>query len=185
MSLDKVVEDILHRGEERKREILKLGEKERDETIFQAEKKAEEDHKKGLTKADALTTQMEQQEMSSAELESKKALLAAQRQVMEELKEHVLAELEAYPKDKRKKLYTRLAARAKKELGECYVYSNKDDKTLLSLPSGVSVGGQIDCRGGLVFESKDRSVRLDFRFESMVDEVWNKNMREIFAKLFG
>jgi V/A-type H+-transporting ATPase subunit E len=185
MSLDKVVEDILHRGEERKREILKLGEKERDEAIFQAEKMVEEDRKKGLTRTDALVVQMEQQELSSAELESKKALLAAQRQVMEELKEQVLAELEAYPKEKRRKLYNKLAARAKKELGECYVYTNKDDKSLLSLTSGLSAGGQIDCRGGLVFENKDRSVRLDFRFESMVDEVWNKDMQEIFAKLFG
>lgn len=183
--MDKVVEDILRRGEERKREILKLGEKERDETIFQAEKKVGEDHKKGLSRVDAFIVQMEQQEMSSAELESKKALLAAQRQVMDELKEHVLTELEEYPGDKRKRLYAKLVARAKKELGECYVYSNKDDKSLLSLPSGMSAGGIIDCRGGLVFESKDRSVRLDFRFESMVDEVWNKDMQEIFAKLFG
>jgi len=185
MSLNRVVEDILRRGEERKREILKLGEKERDEIIFQAEKKIEESRKKSMTRTAAQIVQMEQQEMSSAELESKKALLAAQRQVMEELKEQVLTELADYPKDKRKKLYSKLAVRAKKELGECVVYSNKNDKALLTLPPGMSAGGTIECRGGLVFESKDRSVRLDFRFESMVDEVWNRDMRQIFTKLFG
>jgi len=36
-----------------------------------------------------------------------------------------------------------------------------------------------------VFESKDRAVRLDFRFETMLDDVWNKRMQEIFGKLFG
>jgi len=43
----------------------------------------------------------------------------------------------------------------------------------------------MDCGGGLVFESKDRSVRLDYRFETLLEEVWNKRMNEIFSQLFG
>lgn len=185
MSLDKVVKDILRRGEERKREILKLGEKERDEIVSQADRRIEENRNKGMRRTEAQMAQLEQQELSSAELESKKALLAAQRRVMEELKEEVLAELAEYPKDKRKKLYAKLAAKAKKELGDCLVYSNKNDKGVMTLPAGMTAGGTIECRGGLVFESKDRSVRLDYRFETIVDEVWNREMQRIFAKLFG
>ncbi len=185
MSLNKVVDDILRRGEERKREIVHLGEKDRDEQGLLADKKIEESQKKAEARNQALISQLEQQELSSAELESKKILLAAQRQVMEELREQVLAELARYPADKRKKLYSKLVARAKKELGECYVYSNEDDKALLQLPSGMTDGGLINCRGGLAFESKDRSIRLDFRFESLLDDVWNRKMREIFGKLFG
>jgi vacuolar-type H+-ATPase subunit E/Vma4 len=44
-------------------------------------------------------------------------------------------------------------------------------------------GGEIDCIGGLVFESKDRSIRLDFRFESLLEEIWNKKLQEIYGKL--
>jgi vacuolar-type H+-ATPase subunit E/Vma4 len=36
MSLDKVVEDILRKGEERKREIIRQGEQERDQVLQQA-----------------------------------------------------------------------------------------------------------------------------------------------------
>jgi len=185
MSLDKVVEDILQRGEERKREIINLGERERDEQLKQADKRIVEDRQKSEKRAEAAIVQMEQQELSSAELESKKAMLAAQRQTMEDLKEQVLDALRDYPSDKKKKLYAKLAARAKKELGECYVYSNKNDKAVLQLPSGVTDAGTIDCHGGLVFESKDRSYRLDYRFESMLDEVWNKELQQVYAKLFG
>jgi V/A-type H+-transporting ATPase subunit E len=185
MSLNKVVEDILRRGEERKREIIREGEKERDELLKQAETKVAEESLKAKKRNAAFIAQMEQQELSSAELESKKAMLAAQRASMEELKQQVLEELGRYPADRRKKLYSRLVSKARKELGECAVYSNKVDRSLLQLPSGMSAGAPIECLGGLVFESKDRSVRLDFRFESMVEDVWNKNMREIFAKLFG
>ncbi len=185
MSLNKVVEDILRRGEEKKQEIIRLGENERDEQLLQADRKVEENRKKSEKKAEAAIIQMEQQEMSSAELESKKTLLAAQRKIMEDLKAQALEELSDYPVDKRKKVYSKLVSSAKKELGDCYVYSNKSDKSLLQLPSGMTSGGVIDCSGGLVFESKDKSVRLDYRFETVLDDVWNAKMREIYAKLFG
>jgi V/A-type H+-transporting ATPase subunit E len=183
MSMNKVVEDILHKGEEKKREIVRLGEKERDDQVLQAEKRIEENRLKEEKRTRSLVAQMEQQELSSSELESKKILLAAQRRAMEELKEQVLAELARYPVEKRKKMYSKLAAKAKNDLGDCYVYSNKDDKAILQLPAGMASGGVEDCIGGLVFESKDRSVRLDFRFESMLEEIWNKKLQEIYGRL--
>lgn len=185
MSLNKVVEDILRRGREREQEIIRQGESERDEQLKLAEKKIAENRSKAEKKNAATIEQMERQEVSSAELESKKTALAAQRKVLEDLRGQVLAELAGYPADKRKKLYSKLVLRAKKELGECYVYCNKEDQGLLQLPAGMVPGGAIDCSGGLVFERKDRAVRLDFRFETMLDDVWNKRMQEIYGKLFG
>jgi len=184
MGLDKVVEEILSRGEEKRKEIIALGEKDRDEQIVQVAKRIADERLKAEKRAQSMVSQMEQQEISSAELESKKALLAAQREVMDDLKGQVLGELERYPAGKRKKLYSKLVANAKKELGECFVYTNEADKTLVTLPSGMTSAGVIDCRGGLVFESKDRSYRLDYRFESLLEDVWNKNMHEIYARLF-
>lgn len=182
--MNKVVEDILRRGEERKQEIIRQGEEERDQQIVQADKRIQEDRAKAEKKLESSIALMEHQEVSSVELESKKMLLAAQRQAMEELREQVLAELATYPSDKRKKLYSKLVAKAKKELGDCSVYSRKEDKTLLQLPAGMPYAGTIECVGGLVFESRDKSVRLDYRFESLLEDVWNKDMQEIFAKLF-
>jgi V/A-type H+-transporting ATPase subunit E len=185
MGLDKVIEEILHRGEEEKLKIISLGETERDDQIRQADKKIADERVKAEKRGEVTIAQMEQQELSSAELESKKALLVAQRKVMDNLKEDVLTELRSYPAEKRKKLYSKLVSKAKKEFGECFVYTNKTDKALLQLPPGIVHAGVLECAGGLIFESKDRNVRLDFRFESMLDEVWNKNMQEIYSKLFG
>jgi V/A-type H+-transporting ATPase subunit E len=185
MSLEMVVEDILRRGEERKLEIIHQGERERDVHVVQADAQIAEHREKAAQRADSRITQMEQQELSSAELESKKALLSAQRQVMDELKSLVLTEIANYPEDKRTRMYARLMEKAKKELGECYVYSNASDKRLVRPPQGISNGGVIDCKGGLVFESKDRTVRLDYRFESMLEDVWNKKIQEIYSSLFG
>ena len=182
--MEQVVEDILRKGEEKRREIVSLGESERDAQVHQAEKQAAEERAKALERLSRAIAQMEQQELSSAELESKKALLAAQRGVMEDLRQLVLHDLEGYPADKRKKLYAKLVEKAKKELGECLVYSREQDRPLLNLPTGMSYAGSIACRGGLVFESKDKSIRLDYRFESMLEDVWNRNMQEIYNRLF-
>ena len=65
------------------------------------------------------------------------------------------------------------------------MYTNASDKRLVRLSQGISNGGVIDCKGGLVFESKDRTVRLDYRFESMLEEVWDKKIQEIYSNLFG
>ena len=185
MGLDAVVQDILRRGEEKRRETVAQGEKEKAELISAAEKKASEDRKKLEARTDAAIAQMEQQELSSAELESKRVLLEAEKQVMEELREMVLSELSKYPVDRRRRLYSDLMVTAKSELGECSVYSNKQDKAILTLPSGISFGGVIECRGGLVFESKDGAVRLDYRFETILEGMWNAKLREIYMKLFG
>lgn len=185
MSLEKVVEEILRTGEERKLEIIRQGERERDEHVAQADAQIAEHREKAVRRTETQIAQMEQQELSSAELESKKALLSAQRQVMDEVKALVLAEIASYPADKRSAMYARLMKVAKAELGECYVYSNAADKPLLRLTSGMAAGGVIDCRGGLVFESKDRAVRLDYRFETMLEEVWSRKIQEIFSALFG
>jgi len=185
MGLEKVVEDILRRGEEQKQEIVRQGERERDDAISQASTQIEDHRKKSEQRTTAMISQMEQQALSSAELESKKALLSAQRQAMEDLKAQVLSDIAHYPDDKKKALYEKLMAKAGTELGSCYVYSNAADKRLLKLKAGMTDGGVVECSGGLVFESKDRSIRLDYRFESMLEDVWNQKMQEIYANLFG
>jgi V/A-type H+-transporting ATPase subunit E len=185
MGLEKVIQDILKRGNAKKQEILSLGEKERDDQIRAAEKKAREEHAKASARVEAALTQMEQQELSSAELEAKRVLLGTERKVMEELKEQVLDELSKYPADRRKKMYAKLVDNGMKELVRGLVYSNKADKPLLQLPSGMTFGGVIECKGGLVFENEDKTVRLDYRFESILDDLWNAKMREIYTKLFG
>ena len=180
-----MVEDILRKGQEQAQDIVRQGEAERDEQMGAAEGEIQESREKSLKKIEGQIAQLEQHELSSAELESRKILLAAQRDVLEDLKERSLAELAAYPSEKKQALYAKLFAKAKGILGDCNVYSNEADRSVLRPPSGITSVGTIDCAGGLVFESKDRSVRLDYRFETMLEEVWSQKMNEIYTQLFG
>ncbi len=185
MSLDDVVEDILRKGKSKRDEIVHLGEKERDEQLALAEKKIAESAERTERNHRAAIAQMEQQEVSSAELESKRIVLETQKKVMDELKAQVLSDVSRMPADKRKRIYSKLIAKAKSELGDCYVYSSEKDRALLQLPAGMQNGGTMDTDGGLVFESKDRMVRLDYRFETLLEDIWNSEMKEIYSRLFG
>jgi V/A-type H+-transporting ATPase subunit E len=185
MGLEKLVEDILRKGEEQAREMIRQGEAERDEQGRSADAEIRANREKALKRSEAQIAQLEQHELSSAELEARKILLAAQREVLEDLKDRSLAELGAYPPEKRQALYSRLFAKAKSTFGDCYVYSNESDSASLKPPAGITRAGTIDCVGGLVFESRDRSVRLDYRFETMLEEVWGQKMNEIYTQLFG
>jgi V/A-type H+-transporting ATPase subunit E len=185
MGLEKLVEDILQKGEEQAREVIRQGETERDEQVQLADGEIKASREKALKRSEAQIAQLEQHELSSAELESRKILLAAQREVLEDLKQSALAELASYPPEKKQALYGRLFAKAKEVLGDCYVYSNEADRASLRLPPGVTSGGTVNCVGGLVFESRDRSVRLDYKFETMLEEVWGQKMSEVYSQLFG
>ncbi|MCJ7488801.1 MAG: V-type ATP synthase subunit E family protein [Thermoplasmata archaeon] len=185
MGLEKLIEDILRKGEERAQEIIRQGERERDEPVRSADAELKTNSESAHKRAEAQITQLEQHELSSAELESRKMLLSAQREVLEDLRERILAELAVYPEDKKQMLYAKLFSKAEEILGDCYVYSNKADNALLKRSPRVASGGIIDCLGGLVFETKDRTVRLDYKFETMLEEIWGKKMNEIYTQLFG
>ena len=185
MGLEKVIDDILKRGEAKRKEIVKTGEMERDNQIAHARKEIEATRAKAEERTRTTISQMEQQELSAAELESKRALLEAQKKVMDDLRSQTLEELARLPADKRKKIYSKLTAKAKAELGECFVYSNDREKSLIQLPIGMSRSGTVETIGGLVFESKDHTVRLDFRFETILEDMWSAKMKEIYTRLFG
>ena len=60
---------------------------------------------------------------------------------------------------------------------------NIDRKALSS--SAFSLGEDIGGLGGFVLESKDGSVVLDYRFDSLLDDAWKANLGPVNKALFG
>ncbi len=58
-----------------------------------------------------------------------------------------------------------------------------DRKSLSS--SDFSMGDDIDGLGGFVLESKDGSVVLDYRFDSLLEDAWKANLGPVNKALFG
>ena len=83
------------------------------------------------------------------------------------------------------KVISSLLKSIKEELPEAaYIYSNKRDAPLVRSLSTFSYGGSIECLGGIVVENKDKTMKIDYRYEMIAETVWDRSLKEIAEKLF-
>ena len=145
-----------------------------------SEMKAKED--KRLKEA---LEQLGRQTLSSAELESKKIVLSKKREILEKAFAESLASLEAAPAATKKKQYKKMADAAKKVISDPKAYCSKDEK-MSAEDIGVSELKKVaGITGGLIFESKDGTVQMDMQYRTILQTVWDREMKSLSDILFG
>ena len=191
MSLDTVVEDIREQARARAEEIREEADAEADELLADAEAEAEEIREEILNEADREIAQEREQKLSSAKLEAKQARLEARREVLQSVREDVEAEIAGLSGSDREELTAVLLDAAAEEFDddatvEIYGRAEDDDliEELLTEYDGFEYAGEYDCLGGVVAESKQSRVRVKNTFDSILDEIWEDNLREISDRLF-
>ncbi|MFC7072225.1 V-type ATP synthase subunit E [Halovenus rubra] len=191
MTLDTVVEDIREQARARAEEIREEAEAEADEIIDKAEADADEIRADILADAESQIEQEREQRMSSAKLEAKQSRLEARRDVLQSVRADVEEEIATLEDDKREELTQALldAAAAEVDDGAAVdVYGTADDQdlleSLLEEYDGFEYAGEYDCLGGVVVESNESRVRVKNTFDSILEEVWENNLREISDTLF-
>jgi V/A-type H+-transporting ATPase subunit E len=191
MTLDTVVEDIREQARARAEEIREEARAEADEIIEEAEADAEEIRTEILDDAERQIEQEREQRMSSAKLEAKQSRLEARRDVLQSVRDDVEAEIESLSDDERRELTGALLDAAAAEVDDgatVEVYGRAEDQELLeSLAAeydGFEYAGEFDCLGGVVVESTESRVRIKNTFDSILEEVWEDNLREISDMLF-
>ncbi len=191
MTLDTVVEDIREQARARAEDIRQDAEEEAEEIRADAEADAEEIRADVLADAERQIEQEREQRMSSAKLEAKQSRLEARRDVLQSVRDEVEKEIATLPDDEREELTRALldAAAAEIEGGKSVqVYGRADDQamleSLLAEYDGFEYAGEYDCLGGVVVESTESRVRIKNTFDSILEEVWEENLREISDILF-
>ena len=190
MSLDTVVEDVRDQARARAEEIRSEAEAQADELIEEAEADAESIREERLEAVEATIEQEREQNVSSAKLEAKQQRLEARRDVLEDVRDAVEAELVALDADTREELTRALLDAAAVEFEDAEdvaVYGRADDAELLeSLAEeyGFEYAGEYDCLGGVVVESRGSRVRVNNTFDSVLEDVWEDELREISDRLF-
>jgi V/A-type H+-transporting ATPase subunit E len=190
MSLDTVVEDIRDEARSRAEEIREEAEQEAEETVAEAEADAEEIREQRAAEVERTIEQEREQKLSSAKLEAKQARLEARRDVLEEVRAAVEEELAGLEGEDREELTRALLAAAATEFdddAEVSVRGRSEDADLLeSLADehGLAYGGEYDCLGGVVVESETSRVRVNNTFDSILEDVWEENLREVSDRLF-
>ena len=191
MSLDNVVEDIQDEAHARANEIREEGERRAEEIVEAAEADAEDllDARK-----EAVERQIEQereQAVSGTKLEAKQERLEARRDVLEDVKSQVETELRELSGDDREELTRALLDEAATEFegqASVAVYGREDDadliEELVADYDGFEYGGEHDCLGGVVVDATDSRVRVNNTFDSVLDDVWEDNLKDVSGILF-
>lgn len=193
MSLDTVVEDIRDEARSRADEIRADARQRAEEIVADAEDDAEDVVAEAEREAERSVDQEREQKLSSANLEAKQKRLAARREVLQAVRDQVETRIASLEGDRRRELTRDLldaAAREFDDSDEVQVFARADDRELLesvlsdSEYDGFEYAGEYDCLGGVVLESEGTRVRVNNTFDSVLDEVWEDNLRAISRMLF-
>jgi V/A-type H+-transporting ATPase subunit E len=191
MSLDTVVEDIRDEARTRAEEIRAEGEERAEQIVNEAEAEAEEIEADAEAEVERTIEQEREQALSSAKLEAKQERLEARRQLLQEVRSDVEAEIAGLEGDRREALTRTLLETAAPEFADAEtvrVRGREDDADLLATicadHDSFEVGEPVDCLGGVVVESEGSRVRVNNTFDSVLDEVWEDDLRQISERLF-
>lgn len=191
MSLETVVEDIRSEAEERREEILENAESEAAEIIAEAEADAEDIVAEAETEVEAEIAQERDQAISSANLEAKQRRLEARRDGLSKVRSEVESAIIEIDGERREELTRALLDAAAEEFGDAEsvrVFGRAADEALLrdilSDYDGYEHAGDRDCLGGVIVESDESRVRVDNTFDSVLDEVWEDELKTVSSILF-
>ncbi|EMA65272.1 V-type ATP synthase subunit E [Halorubrum aidingense JCM 13560] len=190
MSLDTVVEDVRDEARARAEEIREAAEAEADEIVAEAEADAERIREERLAEVDRQIDQEREQTLSSAKLEAKQERLGARRDVLQDVYDDVEATIESLDGDRRRELTESLLDATLAEFdddADIAVYTRAKDVELvedLVADRNAQVDGEIDCLGGVVAESDTSRVRVNNTFDSILESVWDDELKNISERLF-
>ena len=191
MSLETVVEDIREEARARAEEIRESGEERAEEIIEDAEADATAIRDERLAEVERQIEQEREQKLSSAKLEAKQARLDARREILQSVREDVEDRITNIDGDQREALTATLLSAAAEEFegdATVTVYGRADDQELieglLEEYDGFEYAGEYDCLGGVVVESEQSRVRVKNTFDSILEDVWEDQLREISDRLF-
>lgn len=191
MSLETVVEDIRAEAKDRREEIIAAAEADAEEIIAEAEADAEQIIAEAEDEVEAEIEQEREQAISSANLEAKQRRLEARRDALEDVRSQVEEAIQDIDGDERTELTRSLldAAAAEFETAETVrVYCRPADEAmveeLLDEYEGFELAGTRDCLGGVIVESDASRVRVDNTFDSVLDDVWEAELKAVSDTLF-
>ncbi len=182
MGLDAIVEEIKAKGRAEADRISQETDKEVSRILVDAQSQTA---RIKATRQDAAKKDIERlrlQEMSSANLEVKRAMLNARKELLDEVNEKAKEEISKLPADKNLKLLKSIIE--KNEANNSRISSSKKDEPAVRKLTKLTYSGDINCIGGVIIENKDGTEYLDFRYETILKKVSERSLKQVSDILF-
>ncbi len=181
MGLEAVKDEILANAKRQEETLLAEAKKEALSIMKEAESKVAAFREKTEAETKKLIEMINRQEAASAELENKKFVLEAKKEAVEKVFEEARKSIERLSDRKREEHISKLLEKAKNDIEVAKVYCNKKDAKLVKGFKSEFTG----IIGGIIAENRDGTVRVDYSFDALLQNIKESELQKINQILFG
>lgn len=128
---------------------------------------------------------LNRQEISSAELESKKIVLAKKKEILTEAFDSALADLENEPADVKLAHYRAMVKAASGIIQNPKAIMSPDDGFTAADLGVSSVEKDPRIVSGLILQNEDGTVEVDMQYSTLLQSVWDREIKRVSDLLFG
>ena len=185
MALDEVINNITESAQAKAGELIQEAEKEKTAILKQADDKVAAKRIAQQKELEVALKRLKQQEISSAELEAKRIILNAKKDVLDKSFQVALNSLLNMDEGNRGRMYRKILDGGKTVIISPKVYCPRGESKLISGVTGLGSIVETDMEAGLVLEDATGKVRLDYRFRVLLESVWDKELKNVSNILFG
>ncbi len=183
MGLDAIVEEIKAKGKAEANKINQETSLEVSKIIADARASAARTRAAKEEAVKKEIDRLKQQELSSANLEVKKAKLNARKEILDAVYQDAREMISNLPSDKNQHILKSIIE--KNESGNSKIYSRSKDRANVTQMTKLEFSGEIESIGGVVMENADGSVVLDFKYDMILKNVSEQTLKQVSDILFG
>lgn len=191
MGLDAVIAEIKEKGRNEAEAIIQGGNSRKDELLGAAKQEIELLKQSVKDDVEKNLSQIISQEEAAAHLVVKRQILNTQKDLMDQVYSQVLEKILEMPESFHKEAITSMLKKAEGEIPKgkvsCALRDEKILKKLLkeSEFSAYKFGSVIEIDGGVIVESDDGQLQVDYSYRTFLNQVWESGLKDASDLLFA
>lgn len=192
MGLEAVLADIREKGHQEVQKIRSESQQETSKALTAAQERAGKIKQAANEEAERQSGYILSQENSAANLLVKREILNTQKDLLDQVYKKALVSIAELPESFHQDSIIRLLTDAKKQIPDGIVHVNQRDRKILdrvlaekSEFKSFSAGKDMDIDGGVIVESRDGTLQLDFSYRTFLDMIWESGLKDASDLLFG
>jgi V/A-type H+-transporting ATPase subunit E len=192
MGLEVVIEELREKGKKEEDRIRQETSAEVKRILAEAQEKSGKIKLAADQEVERQTAHLMNQEVSAANLVVKRQLLNTQKDLLDQVYQAALSKIAGLPEDFQRAAMKNLLLKAKTEIQEGIVHCNSRDRETLSrllgsdpALKGYVMGKAVETEGGVLIESKDGELQIDYSYRTFLDGIWETGLKDASGMLFG
>ena len=192
MGLEAVIQEIRTKGQKEADAIREETRKEVNQILASSQEKSERIKVAADESVEKQIRNLENQEMSAANLVVKREVLNSQKELLDQVYKKVLSNLQTLPESFHRDAIKSLLLGAKKQIPQGTVHCNARDLQVLKEVIAqnaefkeYTAGSAVDIEGGIIVESRDGTLQIDSSYRTFLNQVWETGLKDASDILFS